>query len=576
MKKKVWKQALSMVFCLLFFFGTITVQAEEDIKHSTVDYDALFLNANQIYIGNEKAVAWEVGDKYFLHYTVTDVTEDGTNQSGMVVTKDHTHAFPYEKGGMYFGDKVSITEEGWTYLFRFEVTETGLKYVAGKAKGTESSYIQFPLTTGEIKTKGSHFGVWIAGTDGGKLTANLKHMRCYDEDGNDLGIYAPKAAKIDVSEMNPLDVDHNYSFSVENVGCLAFGNARFTKSDVVMLEYTISNVQTTTGVTQSGAEFTNAPKAYYPHQDDMGYLNFDVNNKKNPTKMVTEGARYLARFERQKDGFYVMVKRTQTNGAVDYFSFTETAGKYSKDYGYAVMWIGEECGLTADFTNVKCYDGEGNNLAVQTNKDVEITHYGDLEDYTQCVADYYCKKNKTIITLGQDNDMTIKALGENDETQGTYSVGNGVLKLNIEDENKEWTYAYEYIKDTEGNKYMRLRENVVTFKSQGINGEVLSTAVVSADTGWKVTKPADPTDGNGNFTGWVDGSGKEYDFDAIVTEATTIYATWDGEQEWDVMKSILGGLDTEVFISVATSILLVGGTVAGSILFVRKRGRGWK
>lgn len=575
MKRKVWKQILSAVFCLLLFFGTMTVQAEEKIKHSTVDYDAMFLNANQIYIGNQKAVDWKVGDKYFLHYTVTDVTENNTNQSGLIVTKDQSSTFPYEKGGMYFGDKVSICEKGWTYLYRFEVTETGLKYVAGKAKGTESSYIQFPMTEGEIKTEGPYFGVWLAGTDGGTLTANLRHIRCYDEYGNDLGIYAPKAAKIEVSEMNPLDVDHSYSFSVEDVGCLAFGNARYTKSDVVMLEYTVSNVKAE-GVTQSGAEFTNAPTAYYPHQDDMGYLNFDVNTKAKPTKLITEGANYLVRFERQKDGFYVMVKRTQANGAVDYFSFTEFAGKYRKDYGYAVMWIGEECGLTADFTNVKCYDGKGNNLAVQTNKDVEISHYGDLEDYKECIADYYCKKNKTIITLGQESVISIRAIDKSNDTEGTYSIGNGVIKLAMGEEKEEWTYAYEYIKDTDGNKYMRLRENKVTFKSQTVNGEVLSTNVVSAETGWKIEKPQDPSGENGKFLGWVDGSGKKYDFDNIVTESMTLYATWDGEQEWPVLQSLVGGLDTAVVVTTIACVLLIGGTTAGIVLFVRKRGKSWK
>ena len=49
MKRKVWKQVLAATFCFILFFGTMTVQAEETIKHSTVDYDASFYDAITTY-----------------------------------------------------------------------------------------------------------------------------------------------------------------------------------------------------------------------------------------------------------------------------------------------------------------------------------------------------------------------------------------------------------------------------------------------------------------------------------------------------------------------------------------------
>ena len=572
MKKKVWKQVLTATFCFMLFFGTMTVQAEETIKHSTVDYDASFYDAGEIFIGNEKAVDWEVGDKYFLHYTVTEVTKDDTNQSGVIVTTAPEHNFPHEKGGMHFGTDVPITEEGWTYLFRFEVTESGLKYIAGKAKGTESSYVQFPFAVGELKTKGPYFGVWISGTEGQTLTAKFRNIRCYDEYGNDLGIIAPKATQIRESDMNSLDVAHSYSFSVANVACFAFGGAKYSKSDVIILEYTVSNVKAQ-NVTQSGAEFTNAPTAYYPHTIGMGHLKFDFNTDKEPAKLITEGASYLVRFERQKDTFNVLTKRTMPNGAVDYFTFAINEGSYNPDFGYVAMWIGQECDFSADFTNVKCYDGKGNNLGVQTNKGVIVTHYGDLEDYTQCAADYYCKENQTIITLNKECDASVKCVGETKGTSGVYSIREGILKLKVNNAEEEYSYAYEYIKDAEGNKYVRLRENSVTFVSKSIGGEVLSTEIVSAETGWKVAKPEDPTGGNGKFTGWVDGSNKEYDFNEIVTEAKILYATWDGDQEWEVLQSLINGSNWTLVITGVVCILLIGGTVTASILFIRRRSK---
>jgi len=371
-----------------------------------------------------------------------------------------------------------------------------------------------------------------------------------------------------------LDVPHSYSFSVKDVACLAFGSARYSKSDVFMLEYTINNVKAEE-VTQSGAEFTNAPTAYYPHTIGMGHLKFDFNTAKEPSRLISEGASYLVRFERQKDTFYVLTKRTMPNGAVDYFTFAIDEGTYNKAFGYVAMWIGQECKFSADFTNVKCYDGEGNNLGIQTNKGVIVTHYGDLEDYAQCEADYYCKKNKTVITLTKECDASVKGIEEAEGVNGVYSIREGVLKLKLnEKEEEEFTYAYEYIKDAEGNKYVRLRENSVTFVSKSIDGEVLSTEVVSAETGWKVAKPEDPTGGNGNFTGWVDGSNKKYDFDQVVTEAKVLYATWDGDQTWEVLQSLVDGTGMSLVITGIASVLLIGGTVAGSIVFVRRRNKG--
>lgn len=569
MKKRVWKQVLAATLCFIFFFSTMTVQAEETIKHSTVDYDATFYDATQIYIGNKKPVKWNVGDKYFLHYTVADITYDDTNQSGVMVTKDPEYNFPFLKGGMHFGED-SITEEGWTYLFRFEVTETGLKYIAGKAKGTESSYVQFPFITGEIDMKAPYFGVWISGTEGQAMSAELRNIRCYDEYGNDLGVMAPKASPISKSEMNPIDVPHSYSFSVENVPCFAFGSAKYTKSDVIILEYTISNVKAN-NVTQSGAGFTNAPTAYYPHTIGMGQLKLDFNTKAEPSKLISEGASYLVRFERAGDGFHVLVKRTMPNGAVDYFTFAIDEASYDDAFGYVYMWIGQECSFTADFTNVKCYDGDGNNLGIQTNKGVIVTHYGDLEDYAECAGDYYCKDNQKIITLTEECEATVKGVDEAEGVSGVYSIREGVLTLKVDETEEEGTYAYEYIKDSEGNKYVRLRENSITFVSKSIDGEVLSTAVASRDTGWKVARPEDPTDGNGNFTGWVDGASKEHDFNEIVTEAKILYATWDGEQTWNVLQSLK--TDMSLMITGVVCLLLIGGTIAGSIVIVRRRNK---
>lgn len=571
MKSNRYKELIAGILCCIFVFGVIPVQAKETIRHSTVDYDATFYDASEIFISNEKKVEWEVGKKFFLHYTVTKVVKDNTNQSGMMVTSEPSINFPFEKGGMHYGDNVSICEEGYTYLFRFEVTKTGLKYIAGKAKENSSSYIQFPYSVGELKTKAPYFGVWITGTDGGSITAEFRNIRCYDEEGNDLGVNIPKASKISTSVMNTLEMKHSYSFSVKNAECFAFGSERYSKSDVIMMEYMVENVKAK-GVTQSGAELTNAPTAVYPHGSDNGYLNFDFNNDQNPTKLLTEGASYLVRMERSKDKMDILVKRTLTNGAVDYFTFTNYFGTLNEQFGYFAMWFGETCKITADFKNVKCYDEKGNNLAIQTNQGVDINHQGGLEDYSPCEATYYCKENQTLLTLDQQCGATSQVVNEKKIHTGVYSVDHGTMVLELDGKKQDCVYAYEYVKMADGNKYYRLRNMKVTFMTKSIGGDVIATETVDAQTGYKIQQPENPTDGNGKFICWVEGNGKEYDFDQIVTESKTLYATWDGEQTWETMSTTAeADIPSDVIVTALACVLVIAGTIVVGVLLTRKR-----
>lgn len=573
MKKKLLKQVLALTFCLTFLLGSISVQAKEKIIPSTVDYEVNLRDASLVFIGNERAVDWKVGDKYFLTYTVSNVAKNDTIQSGMVVTSEREGTHPYLKGGMLFDQSSLICEAGYTYFFRFEVTEDGVEYVAAKAKGEESAYIEFPFITGELKTKGPYFGIWIG--EGGSVTAELTHVRCYNEKGIDLGIYAPAASKISIEDMTPVEgVNHTYSFSLEEARCISFGNARKTDSDVIFLEYEVSNVSAK-DVDQSGTNMTNAPTAVYPHADNMGYLNYTPHSVEDPTKLLTEGARYLVRFERGKEDYEVLVKRTLSNGTVDYFSFSNWFGMYNSNFGYAAMWIGENCSVTADFTNVKCYDEEGKNLGIQTNQNVKISHFGELEDYSQCAAVYYCKKTDTFISLDDECNASRRVDGEDVSSQGTYTIEQAVMTLRIGEETEKFDYTYNAFKDSDGNKYIRLTESTVTFKSRFMGGEVIETMQVTAADGFKVTEPSTPEKEGRTFAYWQTGKGKEYDFDEVVTENMDLYAAWNGDGEW-ALTSILGVQSNAltVVIVALVCVVLVGGTIAGVVFISRGKNDG--
>ena len=376
---------------------------------------------------------------------------------------------------------------------------------------------------------------------------------------------------IKISDMNTKNVNHSYSFSVSEVACLAFGSSKFTDSDVITLEYTVSNVDAK-GVTQSGAEFTNAPTEYIPHGNNMGYLNYDFNSDEKPTKLITKGASYVVRFVRGEEKFDVLVKRTLPNGAVDYFSFANYHGRYDPKFGYVVMWIGQECKVSADFANVKCYDEKGNNLGIQTNKGVKVTHVGELEDYSQCLATYYCETKQSMVILNDESSVIRKDVIEDNSVQGSYKIENGVLSITVDEQTDEYEYAYEFLRDGEGNKYIRLRDYKVTFMSKKVGGKEISTENINAQTGYQIEQPEDPTDGTGKFLGWVDAEGKAYDFSSVVTESMTLYASWDGEPFWEILEVLSqnGGKIALVVTGVACTAMVTG-TVVVSIVRLRKR-----
>lgn len=542
---------------------------EESIKPSNVYYDTVLRDKTFVFIGNKKAVDWKVGDSYFMTYTVKSLDKDETKQSGIIATTDRDAEYPYLNGNMHFAQESKLLDAGYTYFVRVDVTEDGFDYTIGKAKGEESSYVQlkhkYENKEQTEKVKTPYFGIWLA--QGKGATAELTKVQCYDKYGNDLGIYAPKASSITISEMVARnDVNHRYSFSIEKRNCIAFGNSKKTQSDAIFLEYTINNVEAEE-VTQSGATMSNAPTDQYPHAT-VGYLNYSFHDQTEDCKLITEGAKYLVRFERGEKNFDVLVKRTTAKGAVDYFTYSLYAGKYDNTYNYVNMWIGDMCSVTADFTDVKCYDEAGNNLGIQTNKGVKVFHSGDLEDYSQCTAVYYCKDNKTFIALEDENAASKRVDGDTSVEVGGYSIADSVLTLKVGGEAEKYEYLYDYFKSEDGMKYERLREVDVTYMSDRYNGTVVNVMTVSAENGFKVTAPENPTKDGKTFTGWIDGKGKSYDFDEVVTEAKSLYATWDGKDNWTLTGFLADKNITGANMVVVTGVCLVtvAGTVTGIIL----------
>lgn len=571
MNKNIVKRISALLVAGILLCSVLPVSAAEKIKPSQKEYNIEISDAGRVFFGNEKKVNFTIGKKYFLTYTVDKVQKDETKQSGVVVTTEPNQNFPYLNGNLQYDTKSLLMEEGHTYFVRFEMTEDGMRYIVAKAKNETNSYVQFPNDFAGAEPQTGFFGVWTG--EGGNLTASLSHVRCYDENGNDLGVYGSTSRGVMVIGDGVLDpnekLEHSYEFSLKDASTVAISNSRRTTSNVVYIEYTVKNVNPE-GVAQSGVINTTVPTGKYPHGVSRGLLRWNYSEKPEDCKMLTEGASYVVRFEKEDGDFSAMIKRI-VNGKEDYISCTGLDGEFT-DGGYYSLWFGEACKLSADFVNVKCYDGDGNNLAIQTNQGVGIIHHGNLEDYSECEAVYYCVKKDTFVSLDDECNASKWNDGDESSMAGTYYINASKLYLTVGNETEEFDYVFESFTDTNKNKYLRLRDVKVRFVSGAIGGDDIEQVTVTAKDGYKLAKPSNPTKKNNTFKGWCLGDGTEYDFDAVVTEALTLYAKWeDGNGNEYLATEVSGNAITAPIVVVGVSALLVVGTAVTSVFILRRR-----
>lgn len=571
MKQRKKSRFLILELCILLLLSSFPVFASENIIPSKKTYDIEICDTGCVFFGNATPVDFKIGKKYFLTYTVESVAENTTGQSGMVVTSNPDQDYPYVSGTMLYEQESLLMKEGYTYFFRFEMTESGMQYIAAMANDDDNSYIQLPADFAGVEPSNGYFGIWTG--EKGKLTASLSHVRCYDEKGTDLGIYSSTSRGVLVIEEGLLDfnedLDHSYEFSLQDARTIAISNSRRTTSNVVYIEYTVKNLKAE-GVTQSGVINTGVPQNNYPHGVSRGLLRYNYHANFDDCKMLTEGARYIVRFEKTENDFSVMIKRS-IDGNVDYISCTGQDGEFT-DGAYYALWFGEFCTLSADFVDVKCYDADGNNLAIQTNQGIGVIHHGNLEDYSPCDGIYYCADNNTFISLDEQCNASKWVDGEETPVSGTYYINTSTLYLTTGTSQEEFDYVFESFTDTDGQKYQRLRDVTVRFVSGSIGGEELGKVTVSEDDGYKLTPPEAPSKNGDVFEGWYLGDGTKYDFNKVVTESLTLYAKWkngNGEYTESGFEND-NSLSIVQIIGISASLIVVTAIVC--VLVARKGG----
>ena len=562
-----------MLGCVLMCSTVLVTNAEETVTPSKKAYTVDLYNAGEFFLSNKKEVNVSKGQEVYMTYTVETIETNSIQQQGFIATTDREQLYPYDGCGVMQFDYTSVMlKPGYTYFLKMEITEFGFEYAVAYSNGQDEDYVVFNRSAGKLQDDTKYCGAWFAT---GTVTGKLTNVRCYDKKGNDLGVAASKGRGVTVYDATKMkaksNIEHSYSFELQDATHVAISNKKPTKANVVYMEYTIKDA--TNNFSQTGVEMTNSPTATVPHAGNAAFLRYNHILDGSGSILALSGAKYLIRFERTEGGFDALVQYT-LDGKTRFTSFGKEYGSYDPNYRYFTLWFGEgsDCKMSAKFENFKCYDEKGNNLAVQLNqKKIDIVHYGGLEDYSPCEAAYYCATNDTMITLSAKQDVVIKS-GAEKSNSGTYRIDGQTLTMKMGKQDAKYEYAYVHMIDENGNKFLRLKEYQVKF----VTGKETVSETASMENGYQITKPEEPTLKNNEFKGWYLGDGTEYEFGNFITESITLYAKWvdgDGNEylatDGDILTPKMD-LTPVVVISICT--LIVAATVCGMVL-IMKRGK---
>lgn len=558
-----------------------TVKADWNVKPSTNNYTVELNNpVSGVFIYNKKSVGSEVGTEYYMTYTVKSVEHTKSyRQQGVIGTNAPGQAFPYEcyeegfGGLMKFDMKDILLEEGKTYFLKFTITEDGYNYRIGWAKDEKSRYIEFSDSYGVIKTGLEHFGLWIGD---GELKAELIKVRFYDKSGNDLGVMT-NAKEANVYLEDPFSKDtqvpHRYNISIKDRTVLAISNKFTPTSDKVYMEY---KVKSSKGVyvEQAGTILSTAPTISYPYLNGIMIYNQYARDVAfmDEGPLMTEGAEYLIIFEKKENGIEVCVQKTY-NGRSGLIEFTANYGKYNKDANFYSIWLSgiPTHPFSIELEDFKCYDSNKKNLGVQCNMPSEITHFGNLEDYTGCEAVYYNETDDSFYALYENQCLVFGQKGETKE--GTYIIDDEMLMTTkVAEDIKRYNYLYMYFSDEEGNIYNRLHTYKITFDTG--EGSDVEPQVIGIQDGYEAMKPADPVLEGNTFEGWYTSEGEKYSFDKMVTKSITLYAKWAKTTytSGNMGNSTEANRDSLPYAVLCTgTVILIAAIVVGTIVVVSTR-----
>lgn len=575
--------SLAMACCLLLSCFAFTASADNTkVTPSQESYTVSVKDIySAVYISNKTSIGTEVGTEYYMTYTVKTAKwkGDSVHQNGIIGTNVPTVAFPYTtpengKGGyMNFDRNEALLVEGNTYFLKCTITRYGYDYVIGWANGGNSRYITFTDKAGDVTSDLGYFGMWFDfAYDYFEL--ELIKVHCYDKYGNDLGVQTNRAdgatVYVDTPMQKDTEVEHSYDVKVTDKVIMHIGNEFIPTSDKVYMEYTVKSGNEAR-MEQVGLVLTDAIYLGFPYVN--GYMSYNQYSRSlenmTPGPLLEEGASYIICFERLEDRLKTTAQKTK-DGKTTVVEFKVEFGDYIKSQNYFGMWFSGiiEHPNSYELVDFKCYDSNKKNLGVWCNQGAEITHYGPLENYEELDGVFYNEKDGTFVELYNDKTAAVVA-ADGTRKEGVWVISDAmVMTLTANAEEYSYQYFYNFIEDSAGNIWNRMKDFTVTFDTG--NGSAVNAQKIGYGQGYRAAKPADPTLEGNTFVCWCTSDGEKFNFDSVIDRSITLYAKWQNTEYQKIAGADKAG-SSALLIIIGTATLLAGIVVAVALIIRGKK-----
>ena len=375
-------------------------------------------------------------------------------------------------------------------------------------------------------------------------------------------------------------VNERYTFSLNKAKQLCIYNKETTDTGVVYMEYEVAEVKEDTtyqvGVFSSENPADKVKNGSSPRSSYLTNFKKDTGNP-----LFVPGGKYYVCFVKRDNCFESYIQKT-VKGKTERVSITTEYGKWSEEFNYFSLWIGEgtDSWVTGTVKNFKCYDLNGKDLGVEVAHNASYTYEsvyqtGQQKDYAICEGAYYCseKPELGLIVLGQDK-KGYRQVGDS-KTDCSYLIQkNGsessTLYLAFPDGKQIFEYQYIQMTDDAGNVFDKLRNYKVTF----VNGEETTIETVGVEQVYRIQEPEKPQKEGATFKGWYLGNDEAFDFSSVVSESITLYAKWDGDSASafaPIEKETTRYINIPMVVAISSSVVILGGCVALGVWILRRK-----
>ena len=427
-----------MVTCLCASAGISLAFAEGDSSAESYTGTRYAVSGGSVggqplWFGNATPVAYtEAGTEVNIEYTVKTNAMSGTGIAGLCrVFKELGNCWFNTASVSYCGwndgyDWQTLFEVGATYKIRFyDLTDAAYSFsIIKTVDGADTDITAALSTTATWMNYGGtgYFGIGILNFAG---TFEFDNVAIYNQNGTNLGITNKDntLSNVVATEIGTEEPDESESeeesdepelpdfdevtynggaYTVVNNGffpTLYFGNKTAVSTAAgtkVFLEYEVESAST--GATQWGMVETSTPSVQYAFTG--GAMKF-ANGK--ACQLLEEGASYKYEWSVTESGVAIKGLKASADGTLTNIvpSLDAATGDLVANAYYG-LWLSE--GNTGEFklVNVKCYDGEGNDLGFMSNQgSVNATKDGETEDVVFDDVEYKSVLTYDIVLNGQ-------------------------------------------------------------------------------------------------------------------------------------------------------------------------------